>query len=119
MFMRIQQLTLGAAALMLLTLPGFAGDCSQAIAETQAKIDAKLGAAASAGRAAPESSAATMHRQPTPGSITAAETKLGEVSSETAQTVRVAMTRAREADRAGDQRGCEQALADAQRALGP
>ena len=69
--MRIQQLALGAAALVLLTVPGFAGDCSQAIAEMQAKIDAKLGAAASAGRAAPESSAATMHRQPTPGSITA------------------------------------------------
>ena len=78
--MRIQQLALGAAALMLSTLPAFAGDCSQAMAETQAKIDAKLGALASAGRAAPESSAATMHRQPTPGSITTAETKLGDVS---------------------------------------
>ena len=56
--MRIQQLALGAAALVLLTVPGFAGDCSQAIAETQAKIDAKLSAAATAGRAAPRESTA-------------------------------------------------------------
>ena len=66
-----------------------------------------------------ESTAATMHRQPTPGSIAAAESKLGDVSSQKVEAVEAAMARAREADHAGDQSGCEQALVDVQRALGP
>jgi len=62
-----QMMALVAAALALSTLPGFAGPCSQAIDQMQAKINARLKATADAGgRAAPESSAATMHRQPTP-----------------------------------------------------
>ena len=39
-------------------------------------IDAMLEAQAAAGRSTRESTAATMHRQPTPGSIAAAEVKL-------------------------------------------
>jgi hypothetical protein len=35
------------------------------------------------------------------------------------QAVTAAMSRARAADGAGDQKACEQALADAQRSLGP
>jgi hypothetical protein len=54
-----------------------------------------------------------------PGSIAAAESRLGEVSSETVDAVRAAMARAREADRDGDGSPCEQALADAEQALGP
>src|SRR5215470_6200124 len=74
--MGMQQMTaLVAAALALSTLPGFAGPCSQAIDQMQAKINARLKATAGGGPAAPESSAATMHRQPTPGSIAAAEGK--------------------------------------------
>ena len=114
-----QMMALVAAALALSTLPGFAGPCSQAIDQMQAKINARLEATAGVGRAAPESSAATMHRQPTPGSIAAAEGKLGELSPQTLETIAAAMTRARAADQAGDQSGCEQALADAQRTLGP
>ena len=114
-----QMMALVAAALALSTLPGFAGPCSQAIDQMQAKINAQLKATAGGGPAAPESSAATMHRQPTPGSIAAAEGKLGELSPQTVETIAAAMTRARAADRAGDQSGCEQALADAQRTLGP
>jgi hypothetical protein len=59
-----------------------------------------------------------MHRQPTPESIGAAESRLGEVSPENLQTMTAAMSRAREADRAGDQAACEEALASAQRARG-
>jgi hypothetical protein len=51
----------------------FASPCSQDIDRTQAMIDAKLEAQAAAGRSARESTAATLHRQPTPGSIAAAE----------------------------------------------
>ena len=81
----------------------------------QAKIDAMLEALAAAGRSARESTAATMHRQPTPGSIAAAEVNLGDVSPEKIQAVEALMTRAREADRAGDQSACEQALAEVRR----
>ena len=69
-------MTLIAGARALSTLPSFAGPCSQEIDQMQAKMNARLEARADVGRAAPESSAATMHRQPTPGSIAAAESKL-------------------------------------------
>ena len=54
--------------------------------------------------------AATTHRQPTPGSVAAAEAELGNISSEQLQAVQVLMTEAREADRAGNQSACEQVL---------
>jgi hypothetical protein len=57
----------------------------------------------------------TLHRQPTPGSIAAAEVNLGDISPEKVQAVEALMARAREADRAGDQSACEQALAEVQR----
>jgi hypothetical protein len=78
-------------------------------------IDAKLEAQAAAGRSARESTAATLHRQPTPGSIAAAEVNLGGISPEKVQAVEALMARAREADRAGDQSACEQELAEVQR----
>ena len=97
----------------------YAGPCSHEIDSVQAAIDAKLGAKAVAGPSARESTAATTHRQPTPGSIAAAESKLGDVSSQKVEAVAAAMARAREAYYAGDQSACEKALADVQRALGP
>ncbi len=105
-----------AVALTVSTSATFASPCSQEIDRVQAKIDAKLEAQAAAGRSARESAAATMHRQPTPGSIAAAEAKLGDVSPEKVQAVETLMTRAREAC-AGDQNACEQALAEVQRIL--
>jgi hypothetical protein len=59
-----------------------------------------------------------MHRQPTPNSIAAAEVKLGETSPEVLNAVETAMARAVDADAAGDQSACEQALADAKRIIG-
>jgi hypothetical protein len=76
-----------------------------------------LEAATAAGPAAVESVGATMHRQPTPRSIAAAEVQLGNVSKEQTEAVGAAMVRAGEADRVGDQSACEQALSDAERAL--
>ena len=108
-----------AAALAASMSASYAGPCSHEIDRVQAAIDAKLGAKAVAGPSARESTAATTHRQPTPGSIAAAESKLGDVSSQKVEAVEAAMARAREADHAGDQSGCEQALVDVQRALGP
>jgi len=112
-------LVLSAAALATSTVAGYAGPCSHDIDLTQSRVDAKLEAKAAAGPSARESSAATMHRQPTPGSLAAAESKLGEVSSHTVEVVEAAMARARKADLANDKSACEQALADVQRAIGP
>ena len=94
------------------------GPCSQEIDRVQTEIDAKLGARAAAGPSARESCAAKLRREPTPGSIAAAETRLGDVSSQKVEAVAAAMARAREADEAGHQSACEQALVDVQRALG-
>jgi hypothetical protein len=47
------------------------------------------------------------------------EERLGEISPQTVDAVAQAMARARAADDADDKNACEQALADAQRALGP
>ena len=107
-----------AAVFAASTSAGYAGPCSQDIARLQAAMDAKLAATAARGPSAPEGSAATMHRQPTPRSIATAESELGEVSLERAKAFTAAMARAREADSASDESACKQALADAERVLG-
>jgi hypothetical protein len=113
-----QSLVLGAVTVALLTLPGYAGPCTHEIDSMQAAIDAALEAKAAAGPAARESTAATMHHQPTPGSIAAAEARLGEVSAQNVEAVSAALARAREADRADDKIACERALADVHRVIG-
>jgi len=97
----------------------YAGPCSNDIDRMQGRIDAKLEAKAAAGPTAREGVSAGMSDQPTPRSIAAAEEKLGDVSPQMVEAVGQAMARARTADSAGDKSACEQALADAQRALGP
>ena len=106
-----------AVALVTSITATLAGPCSQQIDRVQAKIDAKLEAIAAVGRSARESSAATMHRQLTPESIAAAEANLGDVSPEKVEEAEAFMKRARDADRAGDQSACEQAVAEAQRVI--
>jgi len=113
-----RSLVLGAVMVALLTLPSYAGPCTHEIDRMQAAIDAKLEAKAAAGPAARESTAATMNRQPTPGSIAAAEARLGEVSPQMIEAVGAAMAQARAADRADDKIGCERALADVQGVIG-
>ena len=113
----LRSLTACAASLAAMSA-SYAGPCSQEIAHVQAGIDAKLEAKAAAGPSASEGITATLHRQPNPGSIAAAESKLGNVSPDQVNAMVLAMARAREADRAGDQTGCKQALDEAQRALG-
>jgi hypothetical protein len=109
----------GALVLALSISTSHAGPCANAIDATQARIDAKLEAKAAAGPTAKEGVAAGIGLQPTPGSIAAAEEKLGDISPQKVEALGQAMARARAADSAGDQSACEQALADAQRTLGP
>jgi len=117
--MTIWRLTvLSAVTLATSTIAGYAGPCSPEIERMQARIDARVEALARAGPSAPESSDARLHRQPTPGSIAAAESGLGEISQQI-KPVREAMARAREADQAGDLATCEQALAEVLRTIGP
>jgi len=96
-----------------------AGPCSVEIDRVQARIDAKLEARAAGGPLARESTAALLHRQPTPGSIAAAEEQLGEFSDEAVSTVAQGMERARAAESAGDTQACERALSDVERVIGP
>jgi hypothetical protein len=118
--MTIQHLmVLSAAALVASMSAGYAGPCSQAIDSMQARVDARLDAMARLGPSAPESSGALLHRQPTPGSIAAAESRLGDLSPAAVAGITAAMARAREADGSGDASACEQALADVQRAISP
>src|SRR5262245_27389877 len=111
MVMSIRRLPLACAVALAASMSAsYAGPCSHAIDLMQVKIDTRPNATAAAGPAARESTAATMHRQPTPGSIAAAEERLGDVSPEKIEAVKAAMVRANEADRAGNQSACEQAL---------
>ncbi len=105
-----RSLAAGAVVIALSSSTTYAGTCSQEIVRVQSEINAKLGAKAAAGPSAAESSAATMHRQPTPRSVAESETKLGIISAEQVTAATEAMARAREADRTGDQSACEQAL---------
>ena len=116
--MRIRPLTFAFALLPLASLPCRAGPCTRQIHAAQIRIDAKLNQRAAAGPAGVEGGAALLDHQPTPASMAAAEMTLGDVSATAVKAVGDAMTRARQADRAGNRRGCALALAEAQRATG-
>jgi predicted lipid-binding transport protein (Tim44 family) len=117
--MKISQIAgLVAGCLYALTAPAYAGPCTGEISRLQAAYDARLEAAAAAGPAGAESTAATMHRQPTPNSVAGAEVKLGDLPPAKVEAFGAAMKRAREADGAGDRAACEQALGEARGALG-
>jgi len=106
-----------AVVFLLFALPCSAGPCTSAIDQLQSQIDARLAAKAGAGGFASEAPSATMHHQPTPGSIANAETKLGELSPAVLDKARDAMARARAADAAGDANGCQSAVTELQKML--
>lgn len=108
---------LAAGPVLLWAAVAYAGPCIDDIAQVQARYDARLNAAAASGPSAPQSTAATLHHQPTPNSVAGAEVKLGEMSPEKTEAFAAAMKRAREADAAGNRDACEQALGDARGAL--
>ena len=116
-FISPQGLLLGAFGLVAPVAASHAGPCTAQIDAIQAQVDARAAAIAGAGPVAPESTAALRQREPTPGSIARAEESLGEGASITKALS--ALERAREADRGGNAGNCEQALAEARRAIGP
>ena len=107
-----------AVALLASTTLAHAGPCSDEIAQMQSYIDARLSQIVAAGPTAREVTGRT-HVQPTPRSVAGAEAQLGELAPEKIGAVRQAMVRAHAAVAAGDKTACEEALADAKRALGP
>ena len=116
-FVSSQALLLGAAGLVASVTASHAGPCTAQIEAVQAQVDARSAAIAAAGPVARESTAARLHREPTPGSIARAEESLGEGAS--IERALSTLERAREADRVGNKGNCEQALAEARRAIGP
>ena len=103
---------LSAGAVAASTIANEAGPCSPEIYSMEARIEARLNANAAAGSTAQESSEALLHRQPTPRSIAAAESRLDTVSPQKLGAIAQGMARAREADSAGDLYACRRALSD-------
>jgi hypothetical protein len=104
-------------AFILGVAPGHAGPCTDRIYQTDLDVAKLLDSAAAQGQPAAESAFATMHRQPTPGSIASAEQQAGDLTNEEAQAITEAMDEARHADDEGDSAGCEKALNDVDRML--
>jgi hypothetical protein len=99
--------TLVAAVLLISTASAHAGPCSNAIAQFEQAVRQSEGNRL-AGPTASQTVGAQTGRQPTPDSVKRAE--------ESAQaTFGAALARAKSLDEQGDQAGCSQALADAQR----
>ena len=99
-------------AFILGAAPAYAGPCTDRIYETDLAVSRLLDSAAAQGRPAAESTFATMHRQPTPGTVASAEEQAGDLTADELQAVTEAMDVARHADDAGDSAGCERALSE-------
>ena len=116
--MIVQRATaMAGIALILDAAPVHAGPCTDRIYQTNLEVAKLLDAAAAQGRTAPQSTFATMHRQPTPGSVASAEQQAGDLSSADVQAITEAMDVARRADDEGDRAGCEKALSEVDRVL--
>ena len=90
-------------AMLCLSIPvAQAGPCSDDIAQFEAAIRQSAGNP-NAGLSAPQSVAAQLDRQPTPGSLKRAQKRLQSTFSAT-------MARAKRLDARGDRTGCSRAL---------
>ena len=99
--------TLIAAVLLLSIAPAHAGPCSSAIAQFEQAVRGSAKNPA-AGPTASQTTGAQTGRQPTPDSVKRAD-------EDARATFEAALARAKSLDEQGDQAGCSQALADAQR----
>ena len=115
--MNVMRVGFAGLAALLWAQPSLAGPCTAEIDRAQAQLDQRVDTVAGAGATGTQSTAAQMHRQPTPGSIASAEKKLGEGTA--LEPALTALALARKADAAGDRAGCEGALAEVRRIVGP
>ena len=72
---------IAAAGLAIFAAPAHAGPCTDRIYQADLAVENILDAAASNGKPAAQSTFATLHRQPTPGTVASAEQKAGDLSS--------------------------------------
>ena len=106
-----------ATALALIAAPAHAGPCTDRIYQADLAVEKILDAAASNGKPAAQSTFATMHRQPTPGTVASAEQKAGDLSSAQVEAITAKLDAARDADDKGDSAACERALNEVDRML--
>jgi hypothetical protein len=106
-----------ATALVLFAAPAHAGPCTDRIYQADLEVERLLDAAAANGKPAAESSFATLHRQPTPGTVASAEEKAGDLSSAQVEAITEDLDAARDADDHSDRGACEKALNEAERML--
>jgi hypothetical protein len=117
--MNIQRSTLACAAALAASMSAtYAGPCSSEITQVRDVIDARIHEKLRDVDHPSVGTGPAPHRQPTPESISRAEVNVGQTSPELFDAVHAGMARAVEADRAGDQSACQQALADVKRLLG-
>ena len=99
--------TFSVAVLLLSTTSVQAGPCSNAIAQFEQAVR-QSAKNPTAGPTASQTTGAQTGRQPTPDSVKRAD-------EDARATFEAALARAKSLDAQGDQAGCSQALADAQR----
>ncbi len=105
----------GVGVALLLAAPANAASCAVQIDQVQTQLDAALAQHAKTAPYAPESKAATLSHQPTPGSIARAEDKIGAWAG--GDKAVAALGRAREAQAAGKSADCFKALGEAKDAI--
>ena len=102
------------AAFAIVAAPALAGPCTERIDQANVAVEKLLDAAAANAKPAAESTFATMHRQPTPGTVASAEQKSGNLSEAQVEAITEKLDAARDADNKGDGAGCEKALNEAE-----
>jgi hypothetical protein len=112
-------LAFSAVVFAFCPIAAHAGPCEQQLHETEIARGERLNALAAQGNAAPESTFATMHRQPTPNTVAQAEERAGEVSGANLTAVEKFLQEAHKADAANDLPACEKALAEVRKIIGP
>jgi hypothetical protein len=112
-------LAFSAVAFAFCPIAAHAGPCEQQLYGTEIAREARLNALGAHGNAAPESTFAMMHRQPTPTTVAEAEERAGEVSGANLTAVEKFLQEARKADAANDLPACTKALAEVRKILGP
>jgi hypothetical protein len=106
-----------ALALASFAAPAHAGPCTDRIYQADLQVEKLIDAAAASGKPAAQSTFATLHRRPTPGTVASAEEKTGNLSSTQVEAITRKLDDARDADDKGDRSACETALNDAERML--
>jgi hypothetical protein len=106
-----------ATAFALVASPANAGPCTDRIDQANAAVEKLLDDAAANAKPAAESTFATMHRQPTPGTVASAEEKSGALSQAQVEAITEKLDAARDADNKGDGAACEKALSEVDRLL--